>query len=523
MPTNKAEDQEFLTQDEFDALSVEEQSDYDLIQIDELSVDTLKSYYKKAGAERQNAKTQKDRPMRDRINTMLKRGRGMDNAIQSAGKKVLNQEDTELDEATSDLVLGASHGGSKIYWDRAKYATNKHELGDGPHYHHYEIHHSDGSKKAFKIPSHKMELDYENNHLSDRKLIAKHSGLSVAHPFVRAIHSMETGDKRPRSWNESVEDINEATTAAATLSPESMTKAGMMASVMGAMNGAKKSDLVDFFNQAMAQFGPNNFPGADATNKSAQNMASISTKASVKEDVEEMFASDTDLSEEFKTKVETIFEAAINAKLEVELARIHEEQEADFDALVEEHKEELAEKVDEYLTYAVNQWVEDNRLQIENGLKIEIFENFMDGLKTLFAENNVSIPDEEISLVSELADKVEELEVRVNEEIEKNMQLTVANGELIREQTFADAANGLADSQVEKFHSLAEGITYGDLNEYRGKLAIIKETYFSKKPANRIVSEEVVGIDMLSEDTKAPATGPMAVYADAISRTIKKN
>lgn len=321
-------------------------------------------------------------------------------------------------------------------------------------------------------------------------------------------------------------ELEEATAAAATLAPESMpadgkSKAGMMADVMGAMNGMKKSDLVDFFNAAMAQFGPNKFPGDADTNKAAQNAASIKTKGSVKEDVEEMFDGE-EISEEFKTKVETVFEAAVGARLEVEKARIEEEAEDKFNSLIEEFKGELSEKVDEYLSYAVEQWVEENKIALENGLKIEIFENFFSGLKTLFAENNVSIPNEEVSLVGELKAKVDELETRVNEEIEKNINLSKVNEELEREQAFRTVAEGLAVSQVEKLKSLSENISYEGVAEYSKKLAIIKETYFSKKTSNVVVSEEVVGVDELS-DTKnnAPVTGQMAVYAQAISKAIK--
>jgi hypothetical protein len=270
----------------------------------------------------------------------------------------------------------------------------------------------------------------------------------------------------------------------------------------------------------MAQFGPNKFPGADAAGKTAQNQASIKAKASVKEDVEDMFDGE-ELTEEFKTKVETVFEAAVNARLEVETARIEEEQEVKFNELVEAHNVELSEKVDEYLSYAVDQWVQENKIALENGLKLEIFENFMTGLKNLFQENNVSIPDEEVSLVGELEAKVEALEARVNEEIEKNISLVKVNEDLERERTFREVSEGLAVSQVEKLQTLAENITYGSTEEYASKLAIIKETYFSKKPS-RVVSEEVVGVDELSEDkNNAPVTGQMAVYAQAISRSIK--
>jgi hypothetical protein len=331
--------------------------------------------------------------------------------------------------------------------------------------------------------------------------------------------------KSQKKVEEQVTELDEATAAAATLAPDSnpadgKSKAGMMADVMGAMNGMKKSDLVDFFNQAMAQFGPNKFPGADAAGKTAQNQASIKAKASVKEDVEDMFDGE-ELTEEFKTKVETVFEAAVNARLEVETARIEEEQEVKFNELVEAHNVELSEKVDEYLSYAVDQWVQENKIALENGLKLEIFENFMTGLKNLFQENNVSIPDEEVSLVGELEAKVEALEARVNEEIEKNISLVKVNEDLERERTFREVSEGLAVSQVEKLQTLAENITFGSTEEYASKLAIIKETYFSKKPS-RVVSEEVVGVDELSEDkNNAPVTGQMAVYAQAISRSIK--
>lgn len=336
---------------------------------------------------------------------------------------------------------------------------------------------------------------------------------------------MSKTQKKVEEVVEQTTELDEATAAAATLAPDSMpaegkSKAGMMADVMGAMNGMKKSDLVDFFNQAMAQFGPNKFPGADTAGKTAQNLASIKAKASVKEDVEEMFDGE-ELTEEFKTKVETVFEAAVNARLEVETARLEEEQEVKFNELVEEHKSELAEKVDEYLTYAVEQWVQENKIALENGLKLEIFENFMTGLKTLFQENNVSIPDEEVSLVGELEAKVAALETRVNEEIEKNISLSKVNEELERGRIFTEVAEGLAVSQVEKLQTLAENITYSNTEEYASKLAIIKETYFSKKTSN-VVSEEVVGVDELSDvKNNAPVTGQMAVYAQAISKSIK--
>ena len=321
------------------------------------------------------------------------------------------------------------------------------------------------------------------------------------------------------------ENMTEATTAAAaTLAPNSMTKAGMMAATMSAMNGMSKSAMIDFFNQVMAQFGPNVFPGADVTNTAAQNQASIKAKISVKEDVAEMFDGE-EITEEFKTKVETIFEAAVNAKLELEVARLAEETEKEFTSLVEEYKEEISDKVDEYLSYAVEQWVEENKLAIENGLKLEIFEKFFSGLKNLFIENNVSIPDEQVSMVGELEQKIAALETRVNEEVEKNISQKSIIEELTKQQLVTKISEGLSESQKEKFASLSEGIEFENLNEFESKLNIIKSTYF-KPSSSKVIKEEeeVIGVDDLNESEKSKQTiaGPMAVYSQAISRTVKK-
>lgn len=415
--------------------------------------------------------------------------------------------------ATEDVKVKGRYGGVNLTHSahgtfKANYEPDAHTVDTPEAAVDIEVHHPDGKKSQ-------LTLDHEGlNHTGGEKLPGD------------ITDALEKHARNYRKKNlVGPEPMKESTTAAATLAPESMpaegkSKAGMMADVMGAMNGMKKSELVDFFNKSMAQFCANKFPGADATNNAAQNAASIKAKGSVKEDVEEMFDGE-ELSEEFKTKVETVFEAAVGARLEIETARIEEEAEGKFNSLIEEFKGELSEKVDEYLSYAVEQWVEENKIALENGLKIEIFENFFSGLKTLFAENNVSIPDEEVSLVGELQAKVDNLEARVNEEIEKNINLSKINEELEREQAFRTVAEGLAVSQVEKLKTLSENISFDGVAEYSKKLAIIKETYFSKKTSN-VVSEEVVGVDELS-DTKnnAPVTGQMAVYAQAISKAIK--
>ena len=303
-------------------------------------------------------------------------------------------------------------------------------------------------------------------------------------------------------------EINEAeTAAAATLNPDSMpadgkSKAGMMASMMSAMNGMSKSDLVDFFNKSMAQFGPNVDHGVPA-GAAEKNAASIATKGAVKEDINEIFVGE-ELTEDFKEKVSTIIEAAVNSQLNVALAEMLEEQEAQFDELVEDYKQELSEQVDEYLNYVVKEWAEQNKVGIENALKLEIQESFMNGLKNLFKEHYVDVPDEKYDMIGELESKVETLTQQINDIQNKNIELASTNEELNRNIILGDMARDLTESEAAKFFSLAEGLSYNDLNHYSKKLTVIKETYFNNSAtANPVVEEnEIMGIASLNEEVE---------------------
>lgn len=326
-------------------------------------------------------------------------------------------------------------------------------------------------------------------------------------------------------------DINEAeTAAAATLKPDSMpadgkSKAGMMASMMSAMNGMAKSELVDFFNKSMSQFGANVDLGVPA-GAAEKNAASIATKGAVKEDIGEMFTGE-ELSEDFREKVSTLIEAAINSQLNVALAEMIEEQEVQFDELVEDYKQELSEQVDEYLNYVVKEWAEQNKVGIENALKLEIQESFMTGLKNLFKEHYVDVPDEKYDVIGELESKVETLTQQISDMQNKNIELASTNEELNRNNILGDMARDLTESDAAKFFSLAEGLSYNDLNHYSKKLNVIKETYFNTTAtANPVIEDtEIMGIASLNEEVESEEPqlhGPMAKYASAISRTIKR-
>ena len=336
---------------------------------------------------------------------------------------------------------------------------------------------------------------------------------------------------KKKQLSEQEMEINEAeTAAAATLKPGSMpadgmSKAGMMSSMVTAMNGMSKSDLVDFFNKSMSQFGPNVDYGVPA-GAAEKNAASVATKGAVKEDINEIFVGE-ELTEDFKERVSTIIEAAVNSQLNIALADLVEQQEADFDEIVEDYKQELSEQVDEYLNYVVKEWAEENKIGIENALKLEIQESFMNGLRNLFKEHYVDVPDEKYDMIGELESKIEQLTQQVNNIQNKNIELASTNEELNRNIILGDMARDLTESEAAKFFSLAEGLSYNDLEHYSKKLTVIRETYFNNSAtATPVIEEnEIMGIASLNEEveTEEPTlNGPMAKYASAISRTIKR-
>ena len=225
------------------------------------------------------------------------------------------------------------------------------------------------------------------------------------------------------------------------------------------------------------------------------------------------------LSEEFKKKAATIFEAAIRMKLREEIERLDERYEAKLASEIEEAKADMAEKVDDYLNYVVEEWMKQNEVALEHHLKTEIAEGFIVGLKTLFEEHNISIPDEQFDMLDAAAEQVGELEGKLNEQMESNIELTKENDELKKEAILLDVASDLADTEVEKFAGLAEGVAFENAEDYAEKLGTIKESYFPKTPSSN------------NDDTAAPVEGSveeldvtdtMSAYMSAISRNYKK-
>jgi len=250
---------------------------------------------------------------------------------------------------------------------------------------------------------------------------------------------------------------------------------------------------------------------------SAKNKASVA----MKEDIEGLFDGQ-DLTEEFKEKAVTIFEAAVHAKVE----SLREEMQKEFEAELEEQVvavvEDISTKVDDYMNYVVKEWMVENEVAIESSLRSEITEEFIDGLKTLFQEHYIDVPEDKVSVVEELADKVEELESRLNESIEQNIELSKVLDEHAKDLIFAEVAEGLVAVQADKFKTLAEGVEFSDAETYKRKLEIVKENYFAGKVVkSNMIEEEVESAD--EPVSAAPrSSGPVAHYVSAISSTIKK-
>jgi hypothetical protein len=238
----------------------------------------------------------------------------------------------------------------------------------------------------------------------------------------------------------------------------------------------------------------------------------------MKEDVKALTDGEN-LSEEFKVKAATIFESAVKAKLVEEIEKLEGEYESKLEEKTEEVKSEIVEKVDAYLNYVVEQWMKDNELAIEKGLRTEISEDFIGGLKTLFESHNIEIPEEKYNVIEDQAAKIDELTKKLNESIDQNVELNQKIGEFAREDILQDVGSDLAETEKDKFKGLAENIEYKDAIDFRKKLETVKESYFPRTRASE-ESNDVAASS--SEADVSNLTGSMAAYTAAISKTKSK-
>lgn len=321
---------------------------------------------------------------------------------------------------------------------------------------------------------------------------------------------------------DAVETVEEETLAAKSIAPKG--KVSIMSATMELIHQLKGEDL-NKFNAMMAQFGPGKEYGVG--DNSEHYRASVSMKpsaatASMKEDLDAIF-NGQELSEDFIEKTATLFEAAVNSRLIIEKARLEEEFEAKLEEEVSVISEELTNKLDSYLTYTVENWMKENEVAIESTLRNELMEDFIEGLRGLFAEHYISVPQEKVDVLESLADKIGQLESKLDQSINENNEL---RGLLVTEaanKIFSELASDLAVTQQEKFAALAEGIEFdGDLDTYAKKLSIIKENYFnndSYQSSSSNFEEETFEGELSESVTYDPQVNR---YVQAIARTIKK-
>ena len=236
------------------------------------------------------------------------------------------------------------------------------------------------------------------------------------------------------------------------------------------------------------------------------------------EDVNALVAGE-ELSEEFRQRAATIFEAAVTARVNDEVKALQEAFEGTLSEEVETIKTELAEKVDDYLSYAAESWMKENALQIEHGIKTEMAESFFSGLKNLFMEHNFSVPEEKFNLLDGMAGELDDMEAKLNEQIDTNVALNKRIGEFVKMEIVNECATGLAETQKEKLASLAEGVEFETEEDFRNKVETIKESYFTRKAEVAAATEPTEEVsEPLVEST---ASGTMSKYVDAIARWSK--
>ena len=281
------------------------------------------------------------------------------------------------------------------------------------------------------------------------------------------------------------------------------TKAGMINAMSMKMHKMKKEQLTAAYNAMHKE-------GYEADDEAI-------AEGTFDEDLKALVDSEATLSEGFKDKAEIIFEAALKSKLASEIDRLEEQYTEELAEETDRIQSELVEKVDGYLNYVVEQWMEDNKLAIESGLRSEIAESFMQSLQTVFTEHYIEVPESKIDLVDELSNKIDDLEEQVSTQTDANIELSESIKELKREKIVRDAAVGLSEAQAEKLKSLAEDVDFEDEDKFADKVDTIKESYF-KETQPEIVSEEA-NVDGSGEEHEDIVLSPaMQRYVAALKK-----
>ena len=305
------------------------------------------------------------------------------------------------------------------------------------------------------------------------------------------------------------------------------TKSGMIQAMYDMMNKKKKSEIAASYGKMMAAMNGEEEPKEGMHDKEDEKDDKEKKEAvehrvksiDVSADVDALVSGDSSLSEEFKSKAATIFEAAVKSKVKSEIERLEGEYSNELAEAKEEVKSDLTTKVDNYLNYVVEQWMADNELAIEKGIKGEIAEDFIGGLKQLFEDHYIDVPEEKYDVLEAKEKELEEAKAKINEMTEKSIEDKKVIDGYTKDEIFEETVDGLADTEKEKMKSLVEDISYEGADEYKKKLDTIKDSYFgTKKEAPATENVDTVNEDSNDGNTVTDMSSSMARYTAAISR-----
>ena len=292
---------------------------------------------------------------------------------------------------------------------------------------------------------------------------------------------------------------------------QKLAKSTMLADVARVANAMEYKDLAKVHSDLV------NKASLKPSSKQVDPMPKLK---SVKEDMSIVFEG-ADLSEDFMDKATTIFEAAIETRLIEETARLEEEFEQKLDEAVASISEEMTGKLNSYLDYVVEQWVEENRLAVESSLRTDVMESFLSGMRSLFVEHYIEIPEDKVDVVEQLNAQVEELEDKLNEQINVNIEIAEQVKAFEKVAAFEEVAEGLSDTQADKLAMLAENIDAGSIDEFKRKLGFIKESYLSAKKTSNVELQLNEEVEVVEEPVAKNVDPAMDQYLKAISRTVK--
>ena len=329
-------------------------------------------------------------------------------------------------------------------------------------------------------------------------------------------------DETPVSEPESIASVDKATKDSpdnsaknkASIAPK--TKAGMISAMVTHMQAMKKVDMQNMYNSYM------NNESVEETDEiiAEESVEKVDAVDTAKAELDTLVNNEATLSEEFKEKTAVIFEAAVKSKLSEEIDRLETQYKEELEEEVSSTKSELVEKVDSYLNYVVENWIKENEIAIENGLRTEIAEGFMDKLKDLFTESYIQVPESKVDLVDELAEQVEELETKLNETTQKVIDQSGEIEEMTKDRIINESASDLADTQVEKLKSLVNDLDFESEEKYAEKVETIKEAHFSQETGS---SDESPMIEEDGHDEVMETSPNMERYVSTLKKTVSKN